>query len=331
MYFTSAIHFLSHPVDQKAYFLTGHGERDPTDQSQTDGSGCTNLAAILKDELVCDWSTLALTQTDSIPADCSLLIIASGSQPKAYLSPHELAQIQTYLNHGNGRLLALLDNPEGLDRLLGEWDVLLANWHVIDRNPEVWSSGGDFLASPAVEKNSMHPIMSALFWENLRIRMLAPHPIFWRDKPVSHDPGAPALTAVAGTSLMGIQLPGEQPVVTGTNGGPLPPTNYILIAAIEHNVINGLGGTRVVVAGDSDFLDDQMIDSAANHYFASQTLNWLLQRPGALVPGIGPRPIHEYQLFMTQSQRRQLRWLFLAAMPGSVLFLGGLVWLRRRS
>ena len=27
----------------------------------------------------------------------------------------------------------------------------------------------------------------------------------------------------------------------------------------------------------------------------------------------------------------QLRWLFLAAMPGAVLFLGGLVWLRRRS
>ena len=34
---------------------------------------------------------------------------------------------------------------------------------------------------------------------------------------------------------------------------------------------------------------------------------------------------------MTQSQMTQLRWLFLAAMPGAVLFLGGLVWLRRRS
>jgi len=27
----------------------------------------------------------------------------------------------------------------------------------------------------------------------------------------------------------------------------------------------------------------------------------------------------------------RLRWLFLAGMPGGVLFLGGLVWLRRRS
>ena len=69
----------------------------------------------------------------------------------------------------------------------------------------------------------------------------------------------------------------------------------------------------------------------ANHYFASQALDWLLQRPEALLADIGPRPITEYTLFLTESQTARLRWLFLAAMPGAVLFLGGLVWLRRRS
>jgi LPXTG-motif cell wall-anchored protein len=34
---------------------------------------------------------------------------------------------------------------------------------------------------------------------------------------------------------------------------------------------------------------------------------------------------------MTDSQTNAVRWLFLAGMPGAVLFLGGLVWLRRRS
>jgi hypothetical protein len=34
---------------------------------------------------------------------------------------------------------------------------------------------------------------------------------------------------------------------------------------------------------------------------------------------------------VTRSQMLQARWLFLAVMPGAVLFLGGLVWLRRRS
>jgi len=329
LYFTSAILAVSHPVDQKAYFLTGHGERDPGDPPAPNGSGYSKLASILKDEMDCAWTNLTLTQTDSIPADCKLLIIASGSQREGSLSTNELSQVQAYLKHGNGRLLALLSTTEGLDPILKDWDVSVPNMHVIDRDPRVHIAGGDFLACTAVDNGSIHPIMRRLAKDNLMIHMVAPRPI----SPVrlaSGDPSAPTFTAVAATSPMGTQAPGE-PVVAGANGGPRPPQTYTLIAAIEQGVI-GLSGTRIVAAGDSDFLDDQMIDStSANHYFASQTLDWLLQRPEALVGNIGPRPIVTWVLYMTQSQTTQIRWLFLAAMPGAVLFLGGLVWLRRRS
>jgi hypothetical protein len=330
MYFTAAISFLSHPVDQKVCFLTGHGERDWTDPPNADGSGYTKLAGILTNELACRCETLALTRTDSIPADCKLLIIASASQRKGSLSSNELSQIQGYLKHGNGRLLALLDNTEGLDPVLAEWGVSLQAQRVYDRSPEVWSEGGDFLASPAVDKDTgvIHPIMRPLVRDHLGVRMLAPHPIY--RLPTLRDPGAPTLTAVAATSALGEELPND-PALALPGAIPLARTNYILIVAIEQNVINGLGGTRLVVAGDSDFLDDQLIDSAANHAFAFQSLDWLLQRPGEVDPTIAAQPIKEHTLYMPHSQRAQLRWLFLAAMPGSVLFLGALVWLRRRS
>jgi hypothetical protein len=146
---------------------------------------------------------------------------------------------------------------------------------------------------------------------------------------VLRGPGAPTLAALAATSTNGIPWPGERAVTTNASALPRPP--YVLAAAIEQGVINGHDGTRIVVAGDADFLDDRMIDGAANHTFASQTLDWLLQRPEALLGDIGPRLIKEYELFLTQAQTTQLRWLFLAAMPGAALFLGGLVWLRRRS
>jgi hypothetical protein len=331
MYFTAAISFLSRPVDQKVCFLTGHGERDWTDPPNADGSGYTKLAGILTNELACRCETVALTQTDSIPADCKLLIIASASQRKGILSSNELSQIQGYLKHGNGRLLALLDNTEGLDPMLKEWDVKLLESRVYDRSPDVWSGGGDFLASPAVDKDTgvIHPIMRPLMRDHLGVRMLAPHPIFRLLTP--RDPGAPTLTAVAATSGLGEELPNDPALAAPGASAPLARTNYVLIAAIEQNVINGLGGTRIVLAGDSDFLDDQMIDSAANHAFAFQTLDWLLQRPGEVDPTIAAQPINEHTLFMPYAQRARLRWLFLAAMPGSVLFLGALVWLRRRS
>jgi hypothetical protein len=49
-----------------------------------------------------------------------------------------------------------------------------------------------------------------------------------------------------------------------------------------------------------------------------------------LLEGIGPRPVTEFRLMMTRVQQRNARWLLLGALPGAVLVLGGLVWLRRR-
>ena len=42
-----------------------------------DATGYAKLAAILKDEMSCEWKGLALSETDSIPADCSLSSLLS--------------------------------------------------------------------------------------------------------------------------------------------------------------------------------------------------------------------------------------------------------------
>jgi len=44
----------------------------------------------------------------------------------------------------------------------------------------------------------------------------------------------------------------------------------------------------------------------------------------------GPRPIREYKISMTQTQMTAARWVLLGGLPGSVLLLGSLVWVRRR-
>ena len=75
-----------------------------------------------------------------------------------------------------------------------------------------------------------------------------------------------------------------------------------------------------------------MIDACVgNHYFAGLALNWLLDRPTLLLSGLGPQPIQEYSINMTRGQERAVQWLFLCGLPGAVLALGGLVWLRRRN
>jgi hypothetical protein len=67
----------------------------------------------------------------------------------------------------------------------------------------------------------------------------------------------------------------------------------------------------------------------ANRDFASSALNWLLDR-NQLLEGVGPKPITEYRLLMSPNQIQRANWLLLGAMPGGILAVGGLVWLRRR-
>ncbi|HEY3148683.1 MAG TPA: hypothetical protein VGJ75_20145, partial [Dongiaceae bacterium] len=88
------------------------------------------------------------------------------------------------------------------------------------------------------------------------------------------------------------------------------------------------GTTRMVVVGESVFLGNQMIDSAANREFAAHTVNWLLDRSYLLA--VPPKPIREFKLAMTESQLAATQWILLAGIPGFVLLMGLAVWVRRR-
>jgi hypothetical protein len=322
-YFTGAIYSVGYCEPTKAYFLSGHGERDPGapgDAPQSDGPGISQLAEVLKTELNCDWAKVSLTGTNDIPDDCQLLII--GGPSVAELGAGEIDKINSYLSKG-GRLLALAKSPldpprdfqSGLEGILKGFNLGLGDGFVIDTDKRYQIGQFEFLTAAMAS----HPITDGLIAQDSAIRMSAPRPIYILNTLTA--PGAPQIVPLASTTSKGHY---------GTQIG-----SFILIAAVEQGVIPGVnaarGGTRLVVAGDVDFLDDRNINTSGNHYFASLALKWLLYRSQLAVAGVPPRPIKEYRLYLTQSQSKTVHWLFLAGMPGGVMFLGGLVWLRRRS
>ena len=85
----------------------------------------------------------------------------------------------------------------------------------------------------------------------------------------------------------------------------------------------------MVVVGDSDFLDDRVIDHSINRDFVGNAINWLVDRPRLV--GIAPQPMRELIFSMTDSQARSMRLILLAAVPGGILAFGLLVWFRRQS
>jgi hypothetical protein len=311
MMFTSMLLALENPKPLMAYFLQGHGESALADSGDF---GYLKFGSLLAQNYIA-LADLQLLGDNIVPMDCNLLVIAA---PTALLSELELQKIDQYLAQG-GRLLMLFNyasikRPTGLEPILQRWGVNVSADVVQD--PKNTITGQDVV----VRRFGDHPVVNPL--TQLSLQMVLPRPVEsvkWLNPP-AHAPQVEELAfSSENSTLMGD--PAE------------PPRNYPLMVAVEQKPVAGVanprGNTRIIVVGDSIFLNNHYIQGGANADFAGYAVNWLLDRT-TLLQGIGPRPVTEFRLLMTRAQQRKVRWLLLGALPGAVLLFGCLVWLARR-
>ena len=311
MMFTTMLLAVVNPKPLKAYFLQGHGEPSLTDTGETDYQ---KFGAVLAESYIAT-EPLKLMGDAPVPEDCNLLIIAG---PSAAFSEAEVQKIDQYLAQG-GRLFMLFNyfsikHPTGLEPILQKWGVNVIPDVVVE--PSNTTSGQDVIAYDF----SSHPAVNPLV--QLALQLVLPRPVSkvdWKNPPAN----APKVDELAFSSPQSKLM--QEPTV--------PPRSYPLMAAVEQTtapgVANTRGTTRMIIVGDSFFLGNRQIESAANRDFAGYAANWLLDRT-VLLEGIGPRPVTEFRLTMTQAQQKNVRWLLLGALPGGVLLFGCLVWLVRR-
>ena len=311
MMFTAMLLAVENPTPLKAYFLQGDGEPLLSDSGEP---GYLKFGAVLEENHIAT-EPLQLLGSDAVPDDCNLLIIAG---PYTAFSEKELQKIEQYLTQG-GRLFMLfnkfsIDHPTGLEPIFARRGVNVVPDVV--QEPKNTRSGQDVI----IFTFSSHPVVNPL--TGLAVQLILPRPVGAVELP-NPPADAPKVDALVSSS----------PQSTLTRDSTAALRSYPLMVAVEQKSVPGVanprGTTRMIVVGDSFFLDNQMIESAANRDFAGYAVNWLLDRT-VLLEGIGPRPVTEFRLTMTQSQQKTVRWLLLGALPGAVLLLGGLVWLARR-
>lgn len=315
MLFSSSIFTVSQAKSLKAYFLVGHGEHSPKDTSDVDGY--SKLAEVFRRNDVIPDTLDTLLGTNTIPLDCNLLVIAGPTQA---LSTSELDKISQYLDQG-GRLFVLFDvrsarHPTGLESILAKWNVGVSDRTVRDPDFAINKS-----SAFKVTDFETHDITKSLVGSALEI--VLPRPV-GRIKSASS-------TAVDEPQVTDLAFSSTNSILEDSPEGKRRP--YPLIAAVERNGAKGVatvrGTTRMLVTGDSIFLDNEVIDSGANEDFADAAVNWLLDRT-VLLAGVGPQPVKEYQLLLAKKQVGEARGILLGAIPGGILLFGGLVWLRRR-
>lgn len=322
--FTSAIFSLISAKPLKAYFVQTHGEHKP--DSDDPEQGYSKFAAVLRRNNI-EWTTLDLAGPLDIPSDCNLLIIAG---PTASLLPEELKKVDKYLKTG-GRLLALFSffgvyKNTGLAGVLSEWGVEVGDNVVRDVEHSYNRKEDDLL----VTRFGMHPITKPLLSSG--VYMIVPRSVGKRPLTPGNA-GAPEATELMFTGPKGSIVTDIRKGVPYPNSATDIVTNVPLAIALEKGKIKDVtaerGTTRVVVVGDSLFLSNSSIDNAGNSDFAALAVNWLLDR-SEILGNLAPRPIVEYQTSLTASQMSTVRWLLLVGMPGTVLLVGALVWVRRR-
>ncbi|HEY5233976.1 MAG TPA: DUF4350 domain-containing protein [Verrucomicrobiae bacterium] len=313
MLFTAMLLWVESPEPLKAYFLQGDGEPSLSDSGDY---GYLKFGALLAENYIATMP-LDLRGQDAVPDDCDLLIIAG---PRQAFSETELQKIDQYLSQG-GRLFMLFNyfstkQPTGLAPILARWGVNTVADVVQEHDPKNTKSGDDVV----IYNFSSHPTVNPL--TGLALELVLPRPVGVVDSQ-NQAADAPDVDALVYSS----------PQSTLVGDPAAPPRAYPLMVAVEQKGVPGVastrGNTRMVVVGDSFFLDNQMIAAAANRDFAGYAVNWLLNRT-TLLKGIGPRPVTEFRLLLTQAQQINVRWLLLGALPGAVLLFGGIVWFARR-
>jgi hypothetical protein len=310
--FTSVLLAVTNPKPLKAYFLTGDGEHQL--DSGDEVNGYLAFAGLLKQNYIKP-ETLTLLGTNTVPMDCNLLVVAG---PTSVIPDPVLEKIDQYLAQG-GRLLALfkfesVNKQVGLERVLAKWGVHVgAN---VVKDPDNTVAGTDVI----VKQFARHPIVNPLQGQS-SLHLILPRTI-GKFKASAQAADAPRVEEIAISGVNSFLL-----------GDTVRKQPFPLAVAVEKGAIKGViterGTTRMVIVGDSIFLANRQIDSAANRDFAGFAINWLLDRT-QLLGGLGPKPIAEFRLAMTRTQMRAAQWLLLGAMPGSALLVGWLVWLRRR-
>ncbi|MEZ0311785.1 MAG: GldG family protein [Myxococcota bacterium] len=334
---TNAVAKVTQSGAKAVYFLTGHGERDLDDDRDAKGMKMTADAVrgegfevktldFTKGAAAAPGTAVDLKATDkkptlSVPADAAVLVVAG---PRLSLLEPEVAALSAYLDRG-GRVVLLLDpdNDGGLGGLLAQYKITLHNDLVVDTSP-VNQLLGYGAAGAILKPLGDHPTI---------VDMAAPAMMFMGRSLEIADGGESGVNAIAllGT---GDAAWGETDYKSGRaerddkdTAGPVSmaaiavkPTNHIDAKATPE--------ARLFVAGDSDWVDNQLRSVQGNPDLFLNVLAWLAEEENKIT--IRPKTRAASQLLLTGDQMNTLVFASMDVLPVLLIALGSAIVLLRR-
>lgn len=322
---TNAILKVTREEKKVVYFLAGHGEKSVTN---ADTDGYSKLREAIADEHY-DVKELLTLREEAIPDDCEILVIAGAEKD---LFSRERDVVSRYLSGGGNALILLepiLEHTE-LETIIADYGIEVGDNVIIDRFGKVLA--GNFL-TPVVNKYGDHPITNnfslASFFPQSRTVQIAVEP---PPGVIAVEIASTGTTAYAETNIDTLlagksQFEGEHDL-----SGPV----HIAVAATR--VIEAAGEkdslevkrrrSRIVVYGDSDFVNNAYLDLSGNRDLILNTIGWLAEEEDLIA--IRPKDPMVQPILLTERQGRVFFWLPVVGLPALAAVLGVIIGIIKR-
>ncbi|MBI5286541.1 MAG: GldG family protein [Deltaproteobacteria bacterium] len=325
---TNAILKVTRDEVKNIYLLKGHGENSITDFQNTGYKAVKE--AIEKENY--SVKELLLLGAEEVPKDASLLIV---SGPKKDILPEELTKVEAYIGR-SGKVLFMLDpgSAPTLVAFLKKYGFSIGDDMIIDKLSQVF--GANYLTPVVAEYDKEHPVT-----RDFDIATFFP---VARSVEVERNPqkGIYALARTGPASWGETDLKALEDGRAEYQEGKdrKGPVTIVAVAAVETEEGQEASSrqegkdkqkdfARIVVAGDSDFVNNTHINLAGNKDLFLNIINWLAEEADLI--SIRKKEADATPVILTQTQGRLIFWLPVIILPSLVIVTGIGVMLRRRS
>jgi len=306
--FTDALLRLERTRHLRIVFVTGHGERSPTDPSP---EGLSAFAAALRREGF-RLTTVNLAR-EPIPQGTSLLVVA---EPRTRYLPAEAHALLAYLARGGNLLwLAGRGGKRGLGSLAAELGLRFLPGHVVDVESELLGiRNPTWLVLTRFPPTRVTRSLAGEVLDPDTTALVVHHAKGWIHEPLFQSPPLP-LSWLAVGPLKGTIVYDPK---KGDLPGPLPIAELFLHGRTQ----------RVAVLSGGGLFANAFLNAGDNLGLALNLVNWLSAQGGFLNLHQPPSP--DRTLVLTENEEIFLGALFLLVLP-LLLIAGGIVVRARRA
>lgn len=306
--FTGAIKYVTADVTPTIYFIEGHGEIGVD-------SGFTTIKTILERNNFAV-KTLNVLTAGGVPEDATIIVFLS---PSRDLLLEEREKIQEYLFNG-GKAMMFFDPLQTnvafteFNKLLEEFNVFLNNDSVKENDASRHLPNNEFALVPQLKQNTVNSALSPnsflMVMEKARsMEILKNEKTYITVYPL----------VVTSETAESLNVESQENNKTG---------ELNLAVAVDYK--GGMGDTKIVVVGDSNFFSDTASQYYGPNgvYFFLNNLTWMYQPKDDIF--IAPKKYESQYISISASQRNLFTILLVVVLPLLIFAVGTVVYIRRR-